>query len=80
MKHLRLGVILLALLLAAMAIVPMVSAGDKSSMNESITSSLPQLQFEANQKNVLVHDELKLDNSTESSQIMKLVQESEHPL
>lgn len=81
MKLLKTGIILLALLLTAMTMVPIVSAIDKEQMSAELTANLlPQLQFEKNQKHVIVNDELKLDDSTESSQIMKLVQESQNPV
>lgn len=76
MKHLKLITVLLALLLAGMAIVPMVSAANSethSSTNPQAPTIdvskiiLPQLQFEKSQNMVAVNQGLNPDKNTEFS-------------
>jgi len=74
----KIGVVLLALLLAGMAMVPVVSAAEQNSATVSPdqmsaptidvnTIVLPQLQFEKSQNIVVVNHELSPDKNSESS-------------
>jgi len=74
MKTLKTSVILLAFLLAAMAMIPMVSATEN--VNYTLTSDLskipfPQLHFNASQKHTMVNSELDPDPNTQVSDIMQ---------
>lgn len=84
----KINIILLALLLAAMAIVPMVSAVrvqntntatieelNAVSLNQSNTQ-LPQLQYDKTQKKVGIDGEFKVDRGTRSSQITARIAKS----
>lgn len=66
MKQHKICVVLLALLLASMAMVPMVSAADeeKGSLAPALdirNIQLPELQFDSTQTKVLVTTEFHLD-------------------
>jgi hypothetical protein len=74
MKTLKIGIVLLAFLLAAMVMVPMVSATEN--VNYTLTSDLsripfPQLHFNASQKYTVVNSELDPDPNTQVSHIMQ---------
>ena len=76
MKTLKIGIILLAFVLAAMAIVPMVSA--TNAVNYSLVSdvrTLPilQLHFNTSQKYVNVNTELDPDLNTQVSDVTHLL-------
>jgi len=87
----KMGVVLLALLLAAMAMVPMVNAAgvqnpeaatidelNAVSLNQSNTQ-LPQLQYDKTQKKVIVNGEFKIQESTQSAQIADMIATSAAP-
>jgi len=87
----KISIVLLALLLAAMAMVPMVSAVrvqntntatieelNVVSLNQSNTQ-LPQLQYDKTQKKVVIDGEFKVDRGTQSSQITARIAESAAP-
>ena len=80
MKLRKIGVVLLALLLAAMAMVPMVSANDQQntigSSDQTIVPVIdvtkivvPQLQFDKSQKSVIVNGELSPRQNIQTAQI-----------
>ena len=91
MKLRKLSLVLLALLLAAMAMVPMVSAAstqqsEKVQMAELNTFAanenskpLPQLQYDKNQKLVAVNGEFQVDANTQDSQIRSSIATSANP-
>ncbi len=71
MKHLKLITMLLALLLAAMVMVPMVSAESETKDVKKLDGEqviLPQLQFDASQQKILLSDELTLEDPLSASQ------------
>ncbi|AGB02252.1 hypothetical protein Metfor_1209 [Methanoregula formicica SMSP] len=79
MKRIKIGVILLALLLAAMAIIPMVSADNTGTSSATAIQAptidvkkiiLPELQFEASQKFVDVNQGLNPDKNTVPSKFL----------
>nr|WP_319375085.1 hypothetical protein [uncultured Methanoregula sp.] len=92
MKSLHWSVILLALLLAAMAMVPMVSAApvqpsEKAQIDELNTFAasenskpLPQLQYDKNQKMVSVNGEFQVDANTQNSQVRSGIAASANPI
>jgi hypothetical protein len=82
MKPIKTGVILLALLLAAMAMVPVVSAAEQnaaSSSQDQVSAPTidvnkivqPQLQFDTSRKMVMVNHDLSPDNTVNSSGFQK---------
>jgi hypothetical protein len=75
MKTLKIGVILLAFLLAAMVMVPMVNATGSTNPVAQINASqiqLPFLHFNNSQQKVLVNDELSVSQSPAVSQSNQL--------
>ncbi|AGB02958.1 hypothetical protein [Methanoregula formicica] len=85
-------VVLLALLVAAMAMVPMVSANalsatdsekiselNAASLNQSNTQ-LPRLQYLQTQKKAIINGEFRMSDSTQSSQVAMRVTESAVPI
>ena len=82
MKTLKIGFMLLAFLLAAMVIVPMVSASGSvnySSVSEVSKLPMPQLHFNSSQKYVNVTTELDPESHTQSSQITSILATSSNP-
>jgi hypothetical protein len=92
MKSLKWSVILLAILLAAMAMVPMVGAApvqpsEKAQIDELNTFAasenskpLPQLQYDKNQKMVSVNGEFQVDANTRNSQVRSGIAASANPI
>lgn len=91
MKQMKTCIILLALLLAAMVMVPMVSAAEVQntdaaiinelnavSLNQSNTQ-LPQLKYDKTQTKAFVNGEFKMSEITQSSQIAARLAESATP-
>jgi hypothetical protein len=91
MKPKKLSVILLALLLAAMAMVPCVSAGDQTEnavISDEIAAvavnnnpvQLPQLHYDKTQPNIILTRELVLNADVRTDQIKKEVEVSQTPV
>ena len=91
MKLFKWSVILLALLLAAMAIIPIVSAGEQNenaAIAEEIAAiavdsnsvELPQLHYDKTRPNIILTNELVLDADVKTDQIKKEVEASQTPV
>lgn len=71
MKQMKICIVLLALLLAAMVMVPIVSAVSETDNVKKLDVdqvTLPQLQFDTSQQKISISDELKLLNPVEVPQ------------
>jgi hypothetical protein len=90
MKIRKKGAILLALVLVAMTLVPIVSAIEQSANAASIDDftdmaldaskvQLPQLVYDNNQKPIIMTDEMSLDKNIQSSQIVAMMAEAQKP-
>jgi hypothetical protein len=90
MKTLKIGIVLLAFMLAAMVMVPMVSAIEQSTVTASPDQTnaptidvskiqLPQLIYDKNQTPIVMNDEMSLDQNTQSTQIARMVEGSSNP-
>ncbi len=82
MKTLKMGIMLLAFLLAAMVMVPMVNASggiNYSLASDVSTLSVPQLHFNTSQKHVTVNTELDPDLNTQVSDVTHLIATSQNP-
>jgi len=82
MKTMKLGVLLLTFLLAAVAMVPMVSATEQNASSVSAVdvnnSPLPQLQFNNSQTKVVVTGELSPELTAQSAQVAALAATQSH--
>jgi len=88
MKHIKISVVLLALLLATLAIVPMVSATESvkdvvavnsNAGRDEISVQLPQLQYNINQNTVMVGNDLSPDENVQNDQIIQTSRAAQNP-